>query len=408
MSRMRTAIAFIFLASFALRGDSCNDPPEIPLKPTVASDTPTTVSGTRPACVDDGLGGLDPCIGEVRAYYPSTTMCTSACSCTVNGLPNDTPESVDDINAQGGWTLTGLPVDTEFALYSTNFDGHYLVCSSDKTIHTTPTTRGGCYKFFLWQNTDVPASFLTTIGNSRGARADWRAQNMTATDTATGGFAQQVLFVSVDNEASNDKWIEVGVTRGFQGNNSYQFFAARGDNTVTPEVFQDFAISGAPTPAVNVTTYQFEVRNCSGNSSGCGGASSTKWVACVQQWCRPFTNQGGPGTKDFRVGYEVSCGALDSVNKSKVDDILYRHIESWVRINNGGFAANNSHFELVGFPASAFEDPFSPDYPSDPTGPHILCCGNTLTNPDGSRYCQDPHHFLYWHNSQTPVSAFCQ
>ena len=109
------------------------------------------------------------------------------------------------------------------------------------------------------------------------------------------------------------------------------------------------------------------------------------------------------------MGYEVTCGAQNSVNKTRVQDVLYRFGGSWVRINNGPFSAADSHLEVLGFywPTGSFPDPDDPGYVTDEVGPHIWCCTGTTLNPQGKRQCQDPTKYLYWHNSQIPVSAAC-
>ncbi len=127
-----------------------------------------------------------------------------------------------------------------------------------------PVTFAACVK--QWAYDVVTPSVV-----SDGGRMTWALRDLHADDWAAGGFASEVLWVGTDsdpNRSNPNTWVEVGVTHGWQGQNVYTYYLARGDGalysearitSITPQVgaihtFSGFRTSGPSLYNVSIDT----------------------------------------------------------------------------------------------------------------------------------------------------------
>lgn len=63
-----------------------------------------------------------------------------------------------------------------------------------------------------------------------GAKMEWRARTLVASDWSASyqGFAAEVLWVGTDDLSPSTKWVEAGVTQGWEGSNILTFYTAHG------------------------------------------------------------------------------------------------------------------------------------------------------------------------------------
>jgi hypothetical protein len=177
-----------------------------------------------------------------------------------------------------------------------------------------------------------PKVWATDVANAQttadGGAATWRLRTLSATDWATNGFAAQVLWVGTDSTAFGlGKWVEVGVTKGWAGQNLYTYYTANG-NHVTGE-YHESRITTI-TPTVN-TTHTFR-------SVYLG--SPSLWAAQIDSTSvsvSPF----GPSTKWVEAGLESTCNQ-SRVDNTYVSAFQYRASSdhTYKNFNNGDLLEN--------------------------------------------------------------------
>ena len=88
-----------------------------------------------------------------------------------------------------------------------------------------------------------------------GANLEWKARTLVSLDWANDGFAAQVLWVGTDSQSVSDKWVEAGITHGWQGGNYYRFYTAHGD--FANDIYDESLFASAPIPTIG-NSYRFK------------------------------------------------------------------------------------------------------------------------------------------------------
>jgi hypothetical protein len=148
---------------------------------------------------------------------------------------------------------------------------------------------------------------------------------MTAPNFAAGGFSLQGLWVYTDNTSNLGlpRWVEVGVTQGWQGQNLYTFYTARGDLRVAPPIYDEYRFSTISPIVGQNKTYRLY-----SNSSGSyiADISGTMFVWGSHQ----------PDSKFIEIGIEATCdnGRVDNYRITGVQ-LRRKSDKAWIAINNG-------------------------------------------------------------------------
>jgi hypothetical protein len=181
------------------------------------------------------------------------------------------------------------------------------------------------------------ADFHPTV-TADGAKMSWKARAMSATDTASGGFAAQVLWVGTDSRESDDFWVEAGVTQGWAGQNILTFYTAQGTGGGT--VYTEHRWSNALTLGTNYTFAGFYNTTNTYRTTVAGPSGS------INAW-----DWGGhnPNTTDFSAGYESTCGATAKVSKTYVGSNFARRKSdhSYVLATGGSLPGGTAHGNVV-------------------------------------------------------------
>lgn len=409
-----------------------NASPSQPVLSNVTAPNNELVTGEVTACMDDGMPG--PCQQTVL-LTPSGTICVSQGSTLDCDLPYIATTAPD---GSGDWEFTdneGIEPGQEYSFYATNEDGEVLVVSAPVTLRV-PETIAGCDKHASVERTvivDVPPNPILEVdgqvvwspGFQNGAIAGWEVQSMDAVDAIFGGFAQQALWIGIDELSNAVRWIETGVTRGGTPPGGVPspilaYFTAYGDAEINPTVILPNV------PNVGDVEYVKTVDCNNRLDLGCP-ALGAQWVTCVDTgevgtylnncftWSEavieaiqqaagePVSVQPlGPGMPDFHVGMESTCGASE-IDTTKVERIRYRTPGlAWSNIHNLHWARSF----LGGFPCTS-----DPDEPCTSAVHGQACCHGTIQGPFSTdRHCVAPKDFFYYQNptSSTTIGVACQ
>ncbi len=166
-----------------------------------------------------------------------------------------------------------------------------------------------------------------------GARETWTIRTLSATDTAAGGFASEVLWVGTNGQGADSTWVEVGVTDGWEGSNVTTFYSAHG----TPSTYDELDFFGY-TPVVG-QTWTFTVRDYTNVISGAYVAEITRGSSYEATWW----NGHSPNTSDLSGGLESTCNN-SRIDKTYVSNIWYRNkaTKAYALINNGSLVDQSS------------------------------------------------------------------
>jgi hypothetical protein len=189
-----------------------------------------------------------------------------------------------------------------------------------------------------------------TSVDANGAKMAWTARALTATDWAGGGFAAQVLWVGTNNSSASTRWVEAGITQGWQGSNILTHYTAHGDTIAG--IYSEHRWT---TPTVTLgSTYTFagfyNTTNTYRTTVNAPGGNSWDWSGHTS------------GTGEWAGGSESTCGPPSKVSKTYVSLNQYRRTSDHVYVN----AAAGSLFD------------YSPN--------------------GGSAWCTSPRTFRYWMN----------
>lgn len=189
-----------------------------------------------------------------------------------------------------------------------------------------------------------------TSVNADGARMTWVARALTGSDWSLGGFAAQVLWVGTNNSSPSVRWVEAGITQGWEGSNILTLYTAHGDT-----IAGTYAEHRWSTPSVSLGSsytfagfynatnqYRTTVNPPNGNSWDWSGHTS--------------------GTGEWAGGSESTCGPPSKVSKTYVSLNQYRRASDHVYVTT----SVGSLFDL------------------SPNG--------------GSAWCSSPVTFRYWMN----------
>jgi hypothetical protein len=193
-----------------------------------------------------------------------------------------------------------------------------------------------------------------TSVNADGAKMAWKARALTATDTGAGGFTAQVMWVGTNNTEETLRWVEAGITKGWQGQNIYTAYTAHGDLIKSPPVYAEHRWS-SPTITLG-NTYTFAgFYNTTNTYRTTVNAPSNSW-----DWSGHTS-----GTSSWSGGSESTCGSTGVVTNTYVSVNQYRRASDHVYVNTSA----GSLFDL------------------SPNG--------------GSAWCVAPRTFRYWLNNST-------
>jgi len=194
-----------------------------------------------------------------------------------------------------------------------------------------------------------------TSVNADGAKMAWKARALTATDWASQGFAAQVMWVGTNNTEETLRWVEAGITRGWQGTNVLTAYTAHGDLIHNPPIYAEHKWV---TPSITLgNTYTFAGFYNTTNTYRTtvnGNVNSWDWSGHTS------------GTSSWSGGSESTCGPPSVVSNTFVSLNQYRRASDHVYVNTS-----------VG---SLFD-----------------------VSPNGSSaWCIAPRTFRYWMNDNTP------
>jgi hypothetical protein len=184
-----------------------------------------------------------------------------------------------------------------------------------------PAVAAACVKNWAVANYHNP-------DNSDGGRMTWKVQTLSATDWAARGFAAQVLWAGTNNVDELVRWVEVGVTKGWQGQTLFTNYSAHGN--LATEEYGEARIT-AVTPVVG-NTDNFLVNQ---QSTVYGLA----YVGSVDGHGLIWTTHSGY-SKDYQGGLEATC------NNSRVDRV---YVQSSQRHRSAGVWISPSAGTLMRF-----------------------------------------------------------
>jgi len=196
-----------------------------------------------------------------------------------------------------------------------------VIALSTPALADPPPVAAACVKNWAVAKYDNP-------DNSDGGRMTWRVRTLSATDWAAGGFAAQVLWAGTNNVDELARWVEVGVTHGWQGQNLFTYYSAHG-NLATGEYGE--ARITAVTPVVG-NTDNFLV-NLQSTYYGLAYVGSVDGHGLI------WTTHWGY-SKDYQGGLEATC------NSSRVDRV---YVQSSQRHRSAGVWISPSSGTLNGF-----------------------------------------------------------
>ena len=186
-----------------------------------------------------------------------------------------------------------------------------------------------------------------------GARAEWKLRALDATDWAGGGHTNTTVWLTT-NDASGNQWVEVGVTDGYRGENTYTFYSAHRYWTGTMYKYQDVKIGKAANLG---TVVQFKVywngSNFRGDVIDPNGSAGIGW-----------SGNALPASA-YVIGAEYTCPGTARVDRTYTLTNQYRRVVDglWVNATNGS----------------------------------LIPSGNANT---GILWCTQPVFFRFWVNSQ--------
>ncbi len=203
-----------------------------------------------------------------------------------------------------------------------------------------------CFK--EWTGNDASTSAF-----SDGGKMAWRARSMSATDTGSGGFSAQVLWVGTNNSSDTLRWVEAGITQGWQGANILTAYTAHGDYSVTPHIYAEHRwTSPSITPGDLYTFAGFYNTTNTYRTTINTNANSWDWSGHTS------------GTNSWSGGSESTCGPTGVVSNTYVSVNQYRRSTDHVYVN--------------------------------------AAVGSLFTDVDGgSAWCSSPVTFRYWLNNGT-------
>jgi hypothetical protein len=172
------------------------------------------------------------------------------------------------------------------------------------------------------------------LSSADGGRAIWVNRYLYASDWGNlyaPGHTAQVLWVAANGQPSTVTWAEIGVTQGWQGQNVYTYYTARGINY--PQLYNELRIA-TPTP-VSGDSHPFAAYHSvdGGYRVLIDGSSQYKW---------PSLNSP---TVDFTVGMETTCGYDAIINRTNVVQAWWRYGPSatWNWVTTGSFYSVGSY-----------------------------------------------------------------
>lgn len=341
--------------------------------------------GAANASINGSISSCADCTSRDIRIYDQGVTCMADCSCTGG------PVGVGLVTGST-WQATGLQRDTTYAVVGENtLPGSVLQCSTGLDHHI-PNTIAGCSKVDLAHVHEIPANIDVSNG-VRGARATWLPlTNALAPDFANAGFTLQGIWVGIDHGPVSGKWIETGVTQGFEGQNVRSYYWAWGNNA-TGDFEAELQTGTVPTNQ-GVT---FKVVSCDIFNPGCppwsASTSPRQWVACHGEQtstCSVLTwpTALDPRTLQYFEGGESTCLENARLDRTVAHDSQYRHQGS-VWANTVNLGASQSY--IGAFPP--------PDASHD-----IACCTGSTTS-GGFVHCTDPNRSRYWVHSGTPTGT---
>jgi hypothetical protein len=159
-----------------------------------------------------------------------------------------------------------------------------------------------------------------------GAKMAWKARSMTASDWADNGFAAETLWVYTDGRTDGLKWVEAGVTQGWNFSNILTFYTAHGDYTNNQQIYSEQRWS---TPSVSLgTSYTFA------GYSSISDAYRTTINDGANSWV--WFDYYAP-TKEFTGGSESTCGPPSQITKTYVgyNDMRRQSDGAWILATGG-------------------------------------------------------------------------
>jgi hypothetical protein len=220
-----------------------------------------------------------------------------------------------------------------------------LLATSGRAVIAPTTVFAACVK-------EEASDDAGTSVNADGAKMTWVARALTASDWAASyqGFAAQVLWVGTNNSSPSVRWVEAGITQGWEGSNILTLYTAHGDTIA--HVYDEHRWT---TPSVSlgssytfagfynaINQYRTTVNAPNGNSWDWSGHTS--------------------GTGEWAGGSESTCGSPSKVSNTYVSLNQYRRASDHVYVTTSvGSLVDNS-----------------------PNG--------------GSAWCSSPVTFRYWMN----------
>jgi hypothetical protein len=170
-----------------------------------------------------------------------------------------------------------------------------------------------------YKNWAVTRTSLPVLAGD-GARMAWKPRALVANDTATDGFAAQVLWAGTNGEPVHGdtiRWVEVGTTDGWKGSNVTTFYSAHGAvvNGVRT-MYDEYRFTGL-TPSATVDT-TFTVVSAT-PSVGFYGKVTANGTTLSKYW----TGHSGK-TVQYQAGLEVTC-STSRVDRVYVSSSQYRH-----------------------------------------------------------------------------------
>ena len=200
--------------------------------------------------------------------------------------------------------------------------------------------------------------------NKDGGKAWWTMQQLAAQDTATNGFAAEVLWVATDNRAADppQTWVEMGITDGWEGANVTTFYSAQA--TDWDEPWHTYTQSRAYATPVVGHGYKFVIDQFDSDTyqaiATIGGGETLTW----------FWDGHHDPTKQVAAGLEATCTTAQ-VDRTNVTNVSTRanDTQAWGLVDHGALF----------------------DYTTDPDG--------------GLGWCSYPTAFRYYLNSAIGTSC---
>ena len=138
-----------------------------------------------------------------------------------------------------------------------------------------------------------------------GVRAEWQLRTASAPDWAAGGHTNTTVWLGTDGDPNT--WVEVGVTAGFHGENTYAFYSAHQYWTGSRYAYQDVKIGKA---AVLGRIPMFSVYQSGsvfrGDVTDTAGSAGIGWSGHTLP------------AQDYNIGVEYTCPASSRLDRSYV------------------------------------------------------------------------------------------